>query len=86
LPVYKREIDYKFQKQKVRLKKIKSIIVCTALSAVILSSCTKNDEINNTDTKPVTYDALYVANRASNSLSVINMETDKVENERKFNL
>ena len=61
------------------MKIIKSIIVCTALSAVILSSCTKNDGINNPENKPVTYDALFVVNGASNSLSVINISTDKVE-------
>jgi YVTN family beta-propeller protein len=61
------------------MKNIKVELVCIALSAMVLSSCTKNDGINNTDNKPVNYDALYVVNQASNSLSVINTSTDKVE-------
>ncbi len=59
------------------MKKLKFVLVCTALSAVILSSCSK-DEANNTDNKPVNYDALYVINRASNSISVINASTETV--------
>ena len=61
------------------MKSIKFAFVCVALSAFILFSCTKNDGINNTDNKPVNYDALYVVNGSSNSLSVINPSTDKVE-------
>src|SRR5450759_1144192 len=61
------------------MKSIKLAFVCIALSAFILFSCTKNDGNNNTDNKPVNYDALYVVNGASNSLSVINASTDKVE-------
>jgi YVTN family beta-propeller protein len=61
------------------MKNLKFALVCIALSAVILSSCTKDNGINNTDNKPVNYDALYVVNRAGNSLSVINMSTSKVE-------
>jgi YVTN family beta-propeller protein len=60
------------------MKNIKVVIVCVALSVIILTSCSK-DEGNNTDNKPVNYDALYVVNRAGNSLSVINITTDKVE-------
>lgn len=58
------------------MKNLKLVIVCTALSAIILNSCTKDEGIDN---KPVNYDALYVVNRAGNSLSVINLTTDKVE-------
>ena len=61
------------------MKKVKFAFVCFALSAIILSSCTKDDGNNNSDNSPVNYDALYVVNRASNSLSVINTSTDKVE-------
>jgi YVTN family beta-propeller protein len=61
------------------MKNLKFALVCIALSAVILSSCTKDNGINNTDNKPVNYDALYVVNRAGNSLSVINTSTAKVE-------
>ena len=58
------------------MKKAKIVIICSALSAIILSSCTKNDGIINT---PVNYDALYVVNKADNSLSVINLTSEKVE-------
>jgi YVTN family beta-propeller protein len=58
---------------------INKVIISTALSAIILSSCTKNDGLNNTDKMPVNYDALYVLNSAGNSLSVINRATEKVE-------
>lgn len=61
------------------MKKIKFGLVLIALSATILSSCTKDDGNNNSDNSPVNYDALYVVNRAGNSLSVINTSSDKVE-------
>jgi YVTN family beta-propeller protein len=61
------------------LTKLRSIIVCTALSALILSSCTKNEGLNNTDNTPVNYDALYVVNSSGNSLSVVNLTTFNVE-------
>jgi YVTN family beta-propeller protein len=61
------------------MKNTKYVLVFLALSSFLLPSCTKNDEINNTNTNPVNYDALYIVNRASNSLSVINTSTDKVE-------
>jgi YVTN family beta-propeller protein len=61
------------------MKNTKFAIVCFALSAVILYSCTKDEGLNNTNKEPVKYDALYVVNRASNSLSVINTSNDKVE-------
>ena len=61
------------------MKNVKFAFVCFALSAVILYSCTKDDGSNNSDNSPVNYDALYVVNRAGNSLSVINTSTDKVE-------
>jgi YVTN family beta-propeller protein len=61
------------------MKNIKFAFVCIALSAIMLSSCNKDDGINNTDNKPVNFDALYVVNRAGNSLSVINTSTAKVE-------
>jgi YVTN family beta-propeller protein len=61
------------------MKKVKLAFVCFALGAVILSSCTKDDGSNNSNNTPVNYDALYVVNRAGNSLSVINTSTDKVE-------
>jgi len=60
------------------MKKIKLIVLCAAIYVVILASCTKNGGSNNPDNNPVNYDALYVVNRADNSLSVINLSTDKV--------
>lgn len=61
------------------MKKIYFVIASTLLSVIMLSKCTKNDGINNSDHKPVNYDALYVINRAGNSVSVINLTTDKVQ-------
>ena len=61
------------------MRNVKLAFVGFALSVVILSSCTKDDGSNNSDNSPVNYDALYVVNRASNSISVINTSTEKVE-------
>ena len=61
------------------MKKSKLIILYTALCAIILASCTKNTGFNNPDNNPVNYDALYVLNRADNSMSVINLATEKVQ-------
>ena len=61
------------------MKKSKLIILCAALCAIILASCTKNTGFNNPDNNPANYDALYVVNRADNSLSVINLTTEKVQ-------
>ncbi len=66
------------------MKKVKLAFLCFALGAVILYSCTKDDGSNNSNNTPVNYDALYVVNRAGNSLSVINTSTDKVD--KKINL
>lgn len=60
------------------MKKIKFIVLCATIYVVILASCTKNGGFNNPDNNPANYDALYVVNRADNSLSVINLTTDKV--------
>ncbi len=61
------------------MKKVKMVFVYIALSTIILSSCTKDLGINNSDNKPVSYDALYVVNRSGNSLSVINLTTNMVQ-------
>lgn len=61
------------------MKNIKFAFECIALGAFIFSSCSKDDGINNLNNLSVNYDALYVVNRAGNSLSVINTSTDKVE-------
>jgi YVTN family beta-propeller protein len=61
------------------MKNIKVVIFGAAITAILLYSCTKNEGINTSDNKPVNYDALYVVNRAGNSLSVINLTTNKVQ-------
>ena len=61
------------------MKKLKLIVLCAVIYTVILASCTKNGGFNNPDNSPVNYDALYVVNREGNSLSVINLTSDKVQ-------
>jgi len=61
------------------MKNFNVVIFGATLGAILLYSCTKNEGINTYDNKPVNYDALYVVNRAGNSLSVINLTTDKVQ-------
>lgn len=61
------------------MKKLKSGISCAALSLFIFSACNKDEGMNNPDKRPVDFDAIYVVNGASNSISVINLSTDKVQ-------
>ena len=61
------------------MKKLKTGILCAALSLFIFSSCNKDEGMNNPDKRPVDFDAIYVVNGASNSISVINLTTDKVQ-------
>jgi len=61
------------------MKNIKLGFVLIALCATILSSCKKDKGNDNSDNTPLSYDAIYVVNRASNSLSVINTSSEKVE-------
>jgi YVTN family beta-propeller protein len=61
------------------MKKLKLIVLCAVIYTVILASCTKNRGFNNPENSPVNYDALYVVNREGNSLSVINLTSDKVQ-------
>jgi YVTN family beta-propeller protein len=61
------------------MKNLSVVIFGVSLGAILLNSCTKSEGINTSDNKPVSYDALYVVNRAGNSLSVINLTTDKVQ-------
>src|SRR5450759_2125627 len=58
------------------MKNLKLVIGCVAVSAIILTACNKDP---NSANEPVNYDAIYVVNRADNSLSVINLTTDKVQ-------
>ncbi|MDO9579602.1 MAG: YncE family protein [Bacteroidales bacterium] len=62
------------------MKKILSIMAFFTGSVIILSSCNKDTLMSGND--PSNYDALYVVNRASNSLSVVNISTDQVEKTR----
>ena len=59
------------------MKNIKSVMAYFAGVAIIFTSCNKDEVISGND--PVNYDAIYVVNRASNSLSVINISTDQVQ-------
>jgi YVTN family beta-propeller protein len=61
------------------MKKYIHLSVLIVGAAFFTSSCQKDDNMGNTDTSPVTYNAAYVVNGASNSISVINIETNKVE-------
>src|SRR5450759_2867569 len=58
------------------MKNLKLVIGCVAVSAIILTACNKDP---NSANEPVNYDAIYVVNGASNSLSVINLTTDKIQ-------
>lgn len=59
------------------MKSMKPLMVIVAVSSIVLSSCTKDSGMS--EGGPVNYDALYVVNRASNSLSVINLSNDQVQ-------
>lgn len=48
-------------------------------SAIMLSSCQKDDTTSNSNTTPVNFNAAYVVNGESNSISVINLSTNKVD-------
>lgn len=61
------------------LRNFLTLLIAAAFGIVFISGCTKNEKFNNSDNKPVDYDALYVVNRAGNSLSVINTSTERVE-------
>ncbi len=61
------------------MKKVIFLSVCIIGVSLLFSSCQKDDSMGNSDTKPVSYDAAYVVNGESNSISVINLETNKVE-------
>lgn len=56
---------------------IKPLVVFVAIASIIFTSCNKDTGI--TGNSPVNYDALYVVNRSSNSLSVINLSNDQVQ-------
>src|SRR5450759_3361604 len=59
------------------MKNLKPVMAYLAGVAIIFTSCNKDEVISGND--PVNYDAIYVVNRASNSLSVINISTDQVQ-------
>lgn len=61
---------------------MKKYIYLSTLSITIAffnSSCKKDGNTGNIDASPVTYNAAYIVNGESNSISVINLETNKVE-------
>lgn len=55
-----------------------SLVIIYGL-AFMISSCKEDKTISDGDNSPVTYDAVYVVNGESNSLSVINLATNTVE-------
>jgi YVTN family beta-propeller protein len=59
---------------------MRRIIISSAffIGITFLFSCQKNDT-GNTDNSQVTYDAAYVVNGGSNSISVINLKSNRVE-------
>ena len=60
------------------MRKYIFLSACFIGIVLMFSSC-KKDGIGNPDNSQVTYDAAYVVNGGSNSISVINLETNKVE-------
>ena len=61
------------------MRKLLFLSACIIGLSLVFSSCKKDDSMGNTDNTSVTYDAAYVVNGESNSISVINLETNKVE-------
>jgi YVTN family beta-propeller protein len=61
------------------MKKVIFLSACIIGVALLFSSCQMDDSMDNTDSTPISYDAVYVVNGESNSISVINLETNKVE-------
>ena len=60
------------------MKKLRLMIAVLVGSALLFSGCSKVDS-NNLDTASLNYDAAYVVNGESNSISIINLSTNLVE-------
>lgn len=60
------------------MKKLRLMIAVLVGSALLFSGCSKVDS-NNPDTASLNYDAAYVVNGESNSISIINLSTNLVE-------
>ncbi len=61
------------------MKNLRLWIAILIGSAILFSSCSKDETSNNTDKIAVNFDAAYVVNGESNSISVINLSTNKVD-------
>ncbi len=60
------------------MKKLRLSVAILMGSAILFSACQK-DETSNSESDPVNFDAAYVVNGESNSISVINLSTNKVD-------
>jgi YVTN family beta-propeller protein len=61
------------------MKRIIFLSACIIGIALLFSSCQKDDSMDNTDNTPVSYDAAYVVNGESNSISVIDLSSNQVK-------
>ena len=62
------------------MKKLRLLSIAVLIgNAVLFFGCSKDDTSNNTDNVAVNFDAAYVVNGESNSISVINLSTNKVD-------
>lgn len=55
-------------------------MICLICSTILLSSCQKDGTTDFVSTTPVNFDAAYVVNGESNTISIINITTNKVAN------
>ena len=60
------------------MKKLRLSVAILMGSAIMFSACQK-DETSNSESDPVNFDAAYIVNGESNSISVINLSTNKVD-------
>lgn len=62
------------------MKKYSKLLMLLSFPILAFTSCNKDDmDMHDSDETLVTYNAAYVVNGESNSISVINLETNKVE-------
>lgn len=60
------------------MKKLRLSVAILMGSAIMFSACQK-DETSNSESDPVNFDAAYIVNGESNSISVLNLSTNKVD-------